>query len=68
MSFRLLYVRELLQIFVMQGKIMKFVKKNPKIIAYYAAVYLLIAAAVAFLFRTSLYVLMIAELIVFALF
>ena len=33
MSFRLLYVRELLSIFVMQGKIMKFVKKKPKIIA-----------------------------------
>lgn len=64
MSFRLLYVRELLPIFVMQGKIMKFVKKKPKIIAYYAAVYLLIAAAVAFLFRTSLYMQMIAELIV----
>lgn len=47
---------------------MKFVKKKPKVIAYYAAVYLLITAAVAFLFRTSLYMLMIAELIVFALF
>ena len=33
MSFRLLYVHELLPIFVMQGKIMKFVKKKLKIIA-----------------------------------
>lgn len=66
MSFRLLYVRELLPIFVMQGKIMKFVKKKPKIIAYYAAVYLLIASAAAVIFRNSLYMLIISELFVFA--
>ena len=66
MSFRLLYVRELLPIFVMQGKIMKFVKKKPKIIALYAAVYLLIASAVAVIFRNSLYMLIISELFVSA--
>ena len=43
---------------------MKFVKKKPKIIAYYAAAYLLTAAAAAFIFRDSTYMLMIAELIV----
>lgn len=66
MSFRLLYVRELLPIFVMQGKIMKFVKKKPKIIALYAAVYLLIASASAVIFRNSLYMLIISELFVSA--
>lgn len=45
---------------------MKFVKKKPKIIAYYAAVYLLIASAVAVIFRNSLYMLIISELFVSA--
>ena len=45
---------------------MKFVKKKPKIIAYYAAVYLLIASAAAVIFRNSLYMLIISELFVSA--